>query len=436
MALTSAKEDSRKAARLPRNQKPAVVHSTYNAPIEACYHPNTVGLHTKEDAVHDAAGVTDRKLALDIATIDRHSKSHLKSRKREEQAIREMCRELRKHVVCDGGVKSTHSERLALPQIGEGSGLNKRKALSANNSPNTERRFREYTRTIRNTGNEQGDMQNVSEDVQRESKGKHGKTLSVSTDNLLFRKQSGTASDHHVHKDPLGYRANSSPTPTITVQHYSDDRTVRKGSRQPHRSVPVWELGLVPARRARTQEELMKASQKLSSGKHSINRHKAADNLTRMPGKGTGASDPRFERLEALLIPCSDHQSTMSKSSSYHSLLDAPEKPNSSPVDIRHVRSAPSSPREKRRQNVSQKSDDKMFLTPRPPSSGHRSALGSPLRRPKIVITKQDNISPRFSNQEKEDNPNESVMLFDLSTSPVRLTPDPVAIVSPPPFQF
>ena len=435
MALTSAKEDSRKAARLPRNQKPAVVHSTYNAPIEACYHPNTVGLHTKEDAVHDAAGVTDRKLALDIATIDRHSKSQLKSRKKEEQALREMCRDLRKHVVFNGGAKSTHTERLALPQIGEGGGdLSKRKALSANNSPNTERRFKEYTRTIRKTGNKQRDMQNVSDDVQSESKGKHGKTLSA--DNSLFRKQSGTASDYHVHKDPLGFRANSSPTPTITVQHYSDDRTVGKGSRQPRRSVPVWELGLVPARRARTPGELMKASQKLpiSSGKQSSNRHKAADNLTRMPGKGTGASDPRFERLEALLIPCSD-PSTMSKSSSFHSFLGAPEKPNSSPGDIRYVRSAPSSPREKRRQTVSQKSDDGMLLTPRPPSSGHRSAPGSPLiRRPKIVITKQENILPRILNQEKEDNPNESVTLFDLSTSRVRLTPDPIDIVSPPPF--
>ena len=431
-------------------------------PISPCHGPNTVGLSSKEESVLGVVGVEERKLAIRIDNIEKQSERHFKSLQREEKALKELRRDLRKHAMLDG-FPSKPSNKLNLPPICTGDhqvGL-QRKSLSASSSPVTQRRYMHkgsYSLDKSNTAWTDDTIKSRSTD---DSPSKERYAFKIGRD---FKSMPNGLNRHrNLHMN----FSSGAPAPVITVEQVTDDGICN--TRQEKRTIPVWELGLIPTYDW-TPGELM-----------SVDKHQKSLNKSSQKA----ALDPRFQRLESALIPCGrkplimprpsnptscvsandgrklqdDVRVTRSAPSSprghrkhfegdgFHlmptpppsgqrsALMPRPPTPNrllsanngkELHDDNRITRSAPSSPRGLRKHFVG----DGFHLMPTPPTSGQRSAAGSPLRRPRIVIGQQldDAISQPRREDEKNENEDESIM-FDFT----RLSPDPIIVMSPPP---
>ncbi len=426
MALTTPidRKQSTKCLGSPTNRSSRNTSSSAASHIQLSssynrHQHSTVELSKKDDSILNMSGVIERKLAMKMDTIEKESQTHLKSREREERALKELCRDLRKHVgmqsSSDHKKHQSSRERLNLPSIfGDNQMTVQRRSLSASNSPETSRRYTSYPfETEPRKPSWLNDERGRCDSDVRE----HTSSTETNRAALVDSKRKRNLERNHSIGIPL------SRTPSITVEQCSED------PRQQKRSIPVWELGLIPTRRARTQEELIKADR---ASRLAGKQHKSDSNLLKSSHRGA-LEDARFERLESILVPCGKSlpKPIIDRSPSDNSHLRACECiAEDYSEDIRMVRSAPSSPRRGKRQYVLSKTsvgNIGLMPSPPPPQIGQRSAPTSPLNRPKIVIGRtrlDDSISAERRNRDKTD-----IESFDFT----RLAPRPIAVMSPPP---
>ncbi len=292
---------------------------TLNAAVmqTACYTKQPVN---KEDVVLEKAGVGDRKLALKLDRIDRESKAHMKMREREEKAMRQMCKDIRKHRVFDdsavgrkGGGAGGGNRLLPPITTPESSPRNIRRVRSTPNSP-TGKRKTCFSATPARTPTSSSDSLAIP-DSDQDKLGLRVMSAGPGLSPVVLHRRSRSISNL---PGPAGIAQGSHGNPAITFYACKDDRRQHSNPDVSRFSVPTpppsscstptkqrpWERGLTPARRARSPGELVKAQgvSYLTASQSGLRPSKSEGNLT---GAGIEkcSEDPRFQKLASCLVP-------------------------------------------------------------------------------------------------------------------------------------
>ena len=318
-------------------------------PRMSCHNSDTVGLSSRDDSVLDVVDVGEKKLAIEIDSIEKQSQSHLKLLQKEEKALEELRRDLRKHTVLDRYPKP--NEKLNLPPIctSDHQVDLQRKSLSASNSPATQKRYmhKEGYPLDKRKASWKGDDSIKSRSTDDSASARRGSFKNAGRD--VKSMPSGLNRHRNLHKN----LSVGTPTPVITVEQVTEDGVCN--TRQQKRTVPMWELGLIPTNRTQVPDE----SKSGAKYQKSINK-----------SSQKAALDPRFQHLESALIPCGRKPLIMPRPPTPNSFLSANDR-RGLQNDIRVTRSAPSSPRGHRKHFEG----DGFHLMPILPPSGQQGAV-------------------------------------------------------------